>query len=556
MVPELPITPTEMTMAQLELPRSITERTVPAVLDGQARRIPDRTALIAHSLVEGGERQISYRELRDAAHRFAAALAAAGVKRGDRVGILLDNSGALEAHITYHAAHRLGAINVPLNTRYVERELSYVLGFIAPAAILFGPAFADLLGRLRGSLGATALIEVAPNPRLGVSFAGAMEAAAPTGERVAVAEYDEADWILTSGTTGNPKAVALGHSRSVACGHQAIPAWGLDADSVYQSFAPFFTSTGSHTNLLSCLVAGCTYVVEPEFDVRESLERLIRHRVTSTFLVNSVLALIFARLTPEEIAAYRFPALRRVCYGAQPAGPDFFRRVWSEIGQGWGVELVNIYGLTEGGTSGIMLTPEDHPQALERMGSYGLSIGRTSFHPWVEHAVLDGHGRPVGPGEVGEICLRGPSTMLGYVRDPQATAMALRDDWLYTGDMATVDEEGFLYFVDRGKQIIRRGGLNISSAEVEGVLAAHPAVLEVAVVPMPNPVLGADVRAVVVAASEPPPSELELIEFCRERLADYKVPRKIDFIDALPRNAMNRVIKGALTGEGGGLRAS
>jgi acyl-CoA synthetase (AMP-forming)/AMP-acid ligase II len=543
-------------MTTLELPSTITERTVPALLDARADRIGDHTALIAHSLLSGGERRLTYAELREAAERLAGALAAAGVQPGDRVGILLDNDGAIEAHITYHASHRLGAINVPLNTRYVERELGQVLEFIEPAAIVFAPRFAELLGHLESSTRGAVLLEATQQPpRLGTSLAAALHAATPLAERVDVGEGDEADWILTSGTTGSPKAVALGHVGSVACGHQAVPVWGIDGDSVYMSFSPFFTSTGSHTNLLACLVAGCTYVVEPAFDARETLERIVTHEVTSTFLVNSVLQLIFARLTPEEIAACEFPALRRICYGAQSAGPEFYRRVWREIGRGWGVELVNVYGLTEGGTSGIILTPEDHPLALERLGPYGLSIGRTSFHPWVDHAVLDERGDPAAVGAVGEICLRGPSTMLRYVGDESATAQALRDGWLHTGDMATVDDERFLYFVDRDKQLIRRGGLNISSAEVEGVLAEHPGVFEVAVVPMPNPVLGADVRGVVVAASDPPPTEAELIAFCAERLADYKVPRKIDFVDALPRNAMNRVVKGTLTGADGALTA-
>ena len=535
-------------MTTLELPPTITERTVPALLDAQADRIGHRTALIGHSLLSGGERPITYAELRAAADRLAGALAAAGVKRGDRVGILLDNDGAIEAHVTYHASHRLGAINVPLNTRYVERELAEVLAFVGPAAIVFAPRFAELLGRLRASLGSVVLLEAtAAEPRLGDSLAAALDAA-PIAERVEVGEHDEADWILTSGTTANPKAVALGHAGSVACGHQAVPVWDVDGDSVYMSFAPFFTSTGSHTNLLASLVAGCTYVIEPAFDVHDTLERLVRHEVTSTFLVNSVLQLLFARLTAEEIAACAFPSLRRICYGAQSAPPEFFPRVWREIGQAWDVELVNVYGLTEGGTSGIVLTPEDHPIALERIGPYGLSIGRTSFHPWVEHTVLDESDRPAVVGEVGEICLRGPSTMLRYVGDVDETARALRGGWLHSGDMATVDDDGFLYFVDRDKQFIRRGGLNISSAEVEGVLSGHPGVFEVAVVPMPNPVLGEDVRAVVVAAGEPPPDEAELIAFCAQRLADYKVPRRIDFVDALPRNAMNRVLKRALTG--------
>jgi acyl-CoA synthetase (AMP-forming)/AMP-acid ligase II len=540
-------------MTTLELPSTITERTVPALLDAQADRIGARTALIAHSLLSGGERRMTYAELRDAADRLAGALAQAGVERGDRVGILLDNDGAIEAHVTYHASHRLGAINVPLNTRYVERELAEVLAFVAPAAIVFAPRFAELLGRLRGSLGSAVLLEAtAAEPHLGSSLAAALDAA-PIAARVEVGEHDEADWILTSGTTANPKAVALGHAGSVACGHQAVPVWDIDGDSVYMSFAPFFTSTGSHTNLLASLVAGCTYVIEPAFDVRDTLERIVRHEVTSTFLVNSVLQLLFARLTAEEIAACEFPSLRRICYGAMSAPPEFFPRVWREIGQGWGVELVNVYGLTEGGTSGIILTPEDHPVALERIGPYGLSIGRTSFHPWVEHTVLDDHDRPAAVGEVSEICLRGPSTMLRYVGDVDETARALRGGWLHSGDMATVDDDGFLYFVDRDKQFIRRGGLNISSAEVEGVLSGHPGVFEVAVVPMPNPVLGEDVRAVVVPTGEPPPDEAELIAFCAQRLADYKVPRRIDFVEALPRNAMNRVLKRALTGAGDAL---
>jgi acyl-CoA synthetase (AMP-forming)/AMP-acid ligase II len=368
-----------------------------------------------------------------------------------------------------------------------------------------------------------------------------------------LSEHDDADWIFTSGTTGNPKAVALTHGASVACGYQAVNVWGLHEDSVYQAFAPFFTSSGCHTCLLACLAAGCAYFVEEEFDVRGTVERMQRHKTTSIFLISSVIALMWAKLSDEEWRAIELPDLERVVYGAQPMGPAFYHRVWEEIGKGWDVELVNVYGLTEGGTSGIILTHEDHPEALKRMGNYGLSIGRTPFADWVQYAILNGDDEPVAPDEVGELCLRGPSTMSRYVRNEAATAQTLRGGWLRTGDMATVDDGGFVYYVDRGKQIIRRGGLNISSAEVEGVLAEHPGVAEAAAVPMPNDVLGEDVRAVVVAAGDPPPTEEEIVAFCRERLADFKVPRRVDFVDALPRNAMGRVMKGALTGRGAAL---
>ena len=172
------------------------------------------------------------------------------------------------------------------------------------------------------------------------------------------------------------------HAGSVACGHQAVPLWGLDETSVYQSYAPFFTSTACHTNLLSCLVAGCTFAIEPEFDLRATLERMRRYGTTSIFLVNPRGA---AHVRPPRARRDRRrsspPALRRVCYGAQPAGRSFYERVWREIGEAWDVELVNVYGLTESGNSGMMLTPEDHPAALRRMGTYGLSIGRNDVSP-------------------------------------------------------------------------------------------------------------------------------------------------------------------------------
>ena len=532
------------------------ERTIAELLASRVELRGDATALIAPSLTaadEAGRAEtfLTFAELRERAGRMASVLREAGVGPGDRVGILLDNDGAIEAQVTYHASHLLGAINVPLNTRYVARELEYVLGFIQPKAVVFGAAHAARLDALREVLGEAALLEAGPGPAtLGRPLGALLDAAAPLADPAPLDPEQDADWIFTSGTTGNPKAVALTHRGSVACGYQTVGAWGLDPDSVYQSFAPFFTSTGCHSNPLSCLAAGCAFVIEPEFDVQASLDRIERHGTTSIFLINSVLALILERRSPEELDAYDFSALRRVCYGAQPSSPAFYHRIQEEIGKAWGVELVNIYGLTEGGTTGIYLSDADHAEALQRIGPYGISIGRNGFRDWVEWTVLrEEDDEPAAPNEAGELCVKGPSTMSRYVGRPEETARALRDGWLHTGDSALLDDAGFLFFVDRNKQMIRRGGLNISSAEVEGVLTSHPGIAEAAAVPLPNPVLGEDVRGVVVAATDPPPSEAEVIAFCRERLADYKVPSRIDFVDALPRNGMGRVIKGVLTGK-------
>jgi len=448
------------------------EQTVREMLGKRVAERGAKPALISPSLLSGEpEARLTYKELGERAARMAGVLAAAGVGKGDRVGILLDNEAGIEAHVTYHASHLLGAINVPLNTRYVARELEYVLGFIEPAAVVFDPKFAELLGAVKAASGGAALLEVAERPLLGQSLAELLATAAPLAEAAPLDGDDDADWLFTSGTTGKPKAVALTHRGSVACGYQSVGACDLTPNAVYQSFAPFFTSTGCHSNLLACVAAGCAYVIEPEFHVHKTLERIERHGTTSSFLINTVLALILERRTPEELAEYDFSKLRRVCYGAQPSSPAFYRRVWEEIGKGWGVELVNIYGLTEGGTTGIYLSDADHPEALERIGPYGLSIGRNGFREWVEWTVLrENDDSPADPNEVGELCVKGPSTMSRYVDNPEETARALRGGWLHTGDSAMLDEEGFLFFVDRNKQLIRRGGLNISSAEVEGVL--------------------------------------------------------------------------------------
>jgi acyl-CoA synthetase (AMP-forming)/AMP-acid ligase II len=535
-------------MALEPLPAEVAERTVPALLGRLAEQRGDAVALIAPG--HGGEARLTWSELEDRAARLAGFLADRGVGRGDRVAILLDQAESAEAHVAYHASHRLGAINVPLNVRYVERELAYVLGFTAPRAVVFSPRFAPLLERLAGEL---------PPGVVLVEAGSAFEAACqgPAASPSPAGEYDDADWIFTSGTTGNPKAVALTHANSVACGHQARRLWGLDADSVYQSFAPFFTSTGCHTNLLAVMAAGCTYVVEPEFDVRETLRRVERYGTTSIFLISGVIALMLDRVAPDELEQFDLGSLRRIAYGGQAMSKPFYEQVLEVFEQRMGLELVHLWGLTEGGTSGLLLPPERHAEGVARAGELGLAIGTEGFNEWVRFRVArEDDDADSEPGEVGELCLRGPAVMDRYVADEAATSEALRGGWLHTGDMGLIDEDGFVYFVDRRKQMIRRGGLNISSAEVEGVIMQHPAVLEVAVVAKPNPILEQEVKAVVVLRDGQTASAEAIVAFCRERLADYKVPVEVAFIDALPRNAMNRVVKGALTGEGSALGAT
>jgi acyl-CoA synthetase (AMP-forming)/AMP-acid ligase II len=530
------------------LPSTVAERTVPQLLDAAVREAPERTALIAHSLLAGGtEVEVTFAQLAQSARRLAAVLQARGVQRGARVIIMLANTASVEAHVAYHAAHHLGAIAVPVNTLYVGRELAYVLGFAEPAAVVFAPEFAELVAAALPDGAEPALLEVSDGE--GGQLAGLLADGAAEAPRAAVDETDEADWIFTSGTTGHPKAVAFTHAAAVACGYEAIGLWDLDADSVYQSPAPFFTSTGCHTNQLACLAARCTNVVDPEPDVIAIVRRAVRCATTNLFLLTPLIAMIFRRLDDGRLASLDLGPLRHLNYGGQVMPRAFHERVHRMFAEERGIGVAGVYGLTEGGTSGITFGPADHAEAVRRCGPYGLAMGNRPWTDWIEYRIVDETGADAGTGVVGEILLRAPSLMTRYVDNPEATAAALRDGWLHTGDMVLRDDAGFVYFVDRHNAMIRRGGMNISSVEVEGVAAEHPAVAEVAAVPRPNPALGEDVHLVVALHPGASVTEAEMIEFCRGELADYKLPRSVSFVDALPRTALGRVARGELKAE-------
>jgi acyl-CoA synthetase (AMP-forming)/AMP-acid ligase II len=531
------------------LPPDVAERTVPQMLRRAAAEATERSALIAHSLLDGGEITLSYGELARRCRRMATVLRDHGVRRGDRVALVIANDGAIEAHLAYHAVHHLGAINVPINTFYVEREFEYVLKFVAPRAIVFAPIFGDAVAASVGGGDPPALLAVAHQSRVGEPLGALLEMVSEEAAPAELQETDEADWIFTSGTTGHPKAVALSHAACVACGHEAISVWGLDADSVYQNSSPFFTSTGCHTNLLACLAAGCTFVIDPEVDAQAIFDRAVQRGTTSMFVLTAILAILFRRLDDGRLKSLDVPSLKRLFYGGQTMPKAFHERLEREFAAQRGIELGVVYGLTEGGTSGVMLEPADHAEAVRRHGSYGLSIGRRGWNEWVEHRIVGEDGEDAAPDEVGEIWLRAPSVMTRYVDNEQATEKALAGGWLHTGDMAMADADGFIYFVDRAKSMIRRGGMNIAAAEVEAVALVHPEVVEVAAIGRANPVLGEDVHLIVVVTAEAELTGEQLIGFCRERLAEYKVPRTVSFTDALPRNAMGKVARSQLTAE-------
>lgn len=520
------------------LPAFVRQRIVPDLLAMNAENHAEKVALISNN-DQGDIRRLTYEEMYRDSSRLAAALADRGVRKGDRVGILLDNYNAIEAHLTYHASHRIGAINVPLNTSYNPTQMEYVLKFAGIKAVVFGLQHAQILRDIRTLIPTAVFLETSPQPLFGESFWDAIACVQPI-RQVSIDESEDADWLFTSGTTGNPKSVALTHASSVACAYQSQQVFQLFSESILQSSSPFYTSTGTHTNLLGCLAAGCTYFVEPQFDARKTMERVAEYHSTNLWLLSGLIYLILERVDLNQID---LSSLKCLSYGGMAMPRSFYERIDDLFATRRGVTLAHFYGLTEGGTSGIYLPPELHSASIEKVGPYGLTIGNRGFYDWVKFRVADEDENDVKPGEVGEICLRGPSTMDRYVNDPESTRATLRNGWLHTGDMGTIDEDGFVYFVDRLKQLIRRGGLNISSGEVEAVLLQFPGILEAAAIPKPNIVLGEEVKAVVALDLNCNVTPEEIIDFCREHLASYKVPVEIEFVERLPRNSMGKVLK-------------
>jgi acyl-CoA synthetase (AMP-forming)/AMP-acid ligase II len=309
-------------------------------------------------------------------------------------------------------------------------------------------------------------------------------------------------------------------------------AFGLVAGDVLQTPFPFYTSSGCHSSALSALLGGAAYVVDPEVDVAAILKRVEQEGST---VFGSVPAVLTYMLESGHLARADLAKVRVLFSGGAAMPATIVDRLLEAFQS---AELTNVYGLTEAGNAGLCLAGR---YARVKAGS----IGREPM-PWTEFKVVDAHDAEVGPGEVGEIVLRGPSMMDGYFRDPDATAEALRGGWLHTGDLVRLDEDGFLYVHDRKKDVIIRGGFNVASLEVELVLVAHPQVLEAAVVAKPHPRLGEDVCAFIVPLV---PGEMDidlLAEFCRARLADFKVPREFVVLDELPKNATGKVLKATL----------
>lgn len=483
---------------------------------GTVARTPDKAAVVS------GERVLTFADVDARIDRLGAALQTRGVRPGDRVALLAANE--LEYVEIQGACLRYGFALVPLNVRLAVPELEFILRDCAPAVLIAG----------RGREDVVAAIAPAARPREVLGL----------GDPVGLASYDEAlatasesaetpldpglvaTILYTSGTTGRPKGAMIdraGFSARVLINSVELR---VRADDVHLAVLPMFHIAAFLT--YAHVANGATLVMLEDFAPEAALAEMERSGVTTTCLVPTIISMLTEH--PDR-SGRDLSRLRLIIYGGACIDPEPLRAAIAAFG----CEFHQQYGMTESGGQTI-LRPEDHdPSDVRRLRSAGTeAVG-------VVVRVVDGEDRPLPPGQPGEIVCRAASLMIGYWNRPEATEEALRGGWFHTGDIGLRDEQGYLHVTDRRNDMIVSGGENVYPREVETVLVEHPAISEIAVVGVPDPLWGQVVTAVVVGSDLP--ADEALVAWSRERLASYKVPRRWVRVDELPRNVTGKVLK-------------
>jgi fatty-acyl-CoA synthase len=498
------------------------------LLRRSARRSSDKTAIVYREVRQ------SYADLDRTVNRTANALAARGVSAGERVALYSHNSyGFVVACL---ALARLGAIVVPVNFMLGADEVAFVLehsgaiGLIVEDALLpvAEPALAQAGGA--GAMRVRAVISDEPvDPPEGWEALDALMAHGDDHEpAAAIGDDDPLALLYTSGTESRPKGAVLTSRSLIAQFVSCVVDGEMAADDVEVHSLPLYHCAQLFCFLLPDLYLGATSIVLPRPDPGEILAAIEAERATKLFCPPTIW---IGLLGHPDFDRRDLFSLRKGYYGASAMPVEVLLEMSRRLPD---VRLYNFYGQTEMSPMATLLRPEDQ---VRKAGS----AGRAALN--VETQVVGDDGRPVAPGEVGEIVHRSPHAMLGYWNGPEKTAEAFRGGWFHSGDLGVLDEEGYLSVVDRKKDMIKTGGENVASREVEEAIYAHPSVQEVAIFGIPDPKWIEAVTAAVVLRAGEQASETELIAFCRERLAVFKAPKHVVFVDELPKNASGKILK-------------
>ncbi|MEX2237338.1 MAG: long-chain-fatty-acid--CoA ligase [Dehalococcoidia bacterium] len=498
--------------------------------------VPDRDALVGDS----GRTSFAGMALR--VNSLANALASQGVGRGMAVATMSLNSPQFIE--TYYAVAKLGGVFVPLNYRAKHEEIHYMLTNSEASHLFVGPRYVELvqgLGELPG-LRETYLYEGAAE---GMTSYEDLIASAPADESfVEVEDRDPTILMYTSGTTAMPKGVVLSyHDFTTYVLNTMEPASPEEPHNVTLLSVPLYHIAGA-TTMASSVFGGRTLVVPPQFEPGNWLDMVERERVTHAFVVPTMLKRIMEH---EKFGKTDLSSLKLVAYGAAPMPYEVVRKAVDMFPPNAG--LMNAYGQTESTSSLTFLGPDDHriegtDEEKEKKYQRLRSVGQPM--PDVAVVIMDETGNVLGPNAEGEICAMGERIMKGYHKLENETAKAISDGWLHTGDVGYMDDEGYLFITGRIKDLIIRGGENIAAGEVEAVIEEHSKVEEAAVIGVKDVEWGEEVMAIVVLKQGETASADEIIAFTKERIASYKAPKTVAFVDALPRSYVGKVLKNEL----------
>lgn len=483
--------------------------------------------LYAHRIaLECEERTLTHAQLLQGATKAGNAFARAGAQPGDRVAVVARNS--LEMLLALCACELFGYIAVPLNHRLADLELAGIVGDCAPRVLVADEEFAAAarVVNQRTQVPAMRLLQIGGTAADLLSFETAVADAPDTPPQQFPEAGDTAYIIYTSGSTGKPKGVMLSHGGLVESGRLLASPAGVRPDSVQLVIMPLF-HVGATAQRMGYVVHGGTLLLHRRFDAARVVDELSGGRVTDIHLAPTMLRSILDEMDTRPVA---FDALESVKYASSPI-PDGTQ---GRAMQAFGPHLIQYYALTEAGGIGSVLHKYAHVEAAAGVAPARLrSAGQA--HLGCDIQIRRADGSLCEPGQEGEIWLRSAAIMSGYWNNPALTSETLVAGWLRTGDVGRLDQEHYLYIVDRLKDMIVSGGENIYSSEVERVLEAHPAVLEAAVIGIPDEQWGESVHACVVLRPAAAVSAAELIDFCKTRIASYKKPKSVEFFDALPR---------------------
>jgi len=477
-------------------------------------------------------RETSFAEFDRRTSRVANAFSALGIKPGERIAYLGKNSDAYFELL--FGAIKANVVMAPVNWRLAGPEVLFIVEDCKAPALFVGPEFIALVRSIRDQLPSVRhVITTEGGAAEWRDFAAWRDAQSADDPKIDISPQDIAIQLYTSGTTGKPKGAMLSHANmlNLVGNEHERPAWSKwTSDDVSLIAMPVFHIGGSGWGITN-LYYGAKGVIAREFDPTRILDFFEQYGITKLFMVPAAMQFVVRQPRARQMD---FSRLKYMLYGASPIPAALLKECIEVFKCGF----VQLYGMTETTGSIVALPPEDHVEGLERMRSAGKAL------PGIEIAILDADGNRLPPRQVGEIATRSGSNMVGYWNLPEATARTLgREGWLRTGDAGYLDEDGYLYIHDRIKDMIISGGENIYPAEVESAICDHPDVAEAAVIGVPDDKWGEAVKAIVVLKPGRGADATAIINFARTRIAGYKTPKTVDFLEALPRNPSGKILR-------------